>query len=44
MTRYYTREAMGSACPVCKLRVPLALTNAGITTHPMCEWTEARRG
>lgn len=36
--RYYSREDMGPACPVCNLRVPLALTSIGITVHPMCEW------
>jgi len=39
-TRFYTRETVGPKCPICGLLVPVALIEAGITVHPMCEWEQ----
>lgn len=37
--RYYTPDKLGRPCPVCGLKMPLALIHAGIWSHPTCEPT-----
>lgn len=34
--RFYTRDRLGRPCPMCKLRMPVALLEAGILVHPTC--------
>jgi hypothetical protein len=34
--RFYTPDLLGRKCPYCPLKVPLALTAAGIEVHPCC--------
>jgi len=35
--RFYTPDKLGPRCPICRTPVPLALWNAGETTHPCCD-------
>lgn len=40
--RYYTPDKLGPRCRVCGTLLPLALADAGDTTHPMCDPLTAR--
>lgn len=42
--RYYTPDKLGPLCAAdCGWRIPLALSNQGIITHPTCGPAKVRR-